>query len=107
VEGEGGALPDLHVSRVVKADAGHGSLADGETESQALLRELVEELGDGVKGKMGPALAVGKDGPVEVSSYFVEIEGDIKPNPSVSLRALKYLCCTRNSANTHAAHLCS
>ena len=34
---------------------------------------------------MGPALAVGKDGPVEVSSYFVEIEGDIKPNPSVSL----------------------
>ena len=56
---------------------------------------------------MGPALAVGKDGPVEVSSYFVEIEGDIKPNPSVSLRALKYLCCTRNSANTHAAHLCS
>lgn len=70
-------------------------LAAGETESQALLRELVEELGDGVKGKMGAALAVGKDGPVEVSSYFVEIDGDIKPNPGVSLHKLRPLCCSK------------
>mmetsp|Transcript_46862 Transcript_46862/g.114153 ORF Transcript_46862/g.114153 Transcript_46862/m.114153 type:complete len:111 (-) Transcript_46862:112-444(-) len=53
-----------------------GKVEEGETDEEALLRELREELR--VKGKVviGERVAAGQDGPVQVTSYHVDIEDE-------------------------------
>lgn len=54
-----------------------GKVDPGETDRQALARELNEELG--VDAVVGDWLAVGRDGVVELHSYRVVFDGDPQP----------------------------
>ncbi len=52
----------------------------------ALLRELREELNVTGEVTVGEQCAVGIDGPLQVTSYHVKINGEISPNESVSVQ---------------------
>mmetsp|Transcript_24290 Transcript_24290/g.57707 ORF Transcript_24290/g.57707 Transcript_24290/m.57707 type:complete len:215 (-) Transcript_24290:48-692(-) len=63
-----------------------GKVEEGESDADALVRELKEELD--VEGQVVStgALSEGEDGPVQLVCYRAEIRGDPRPTPELSIR---------------------